>query len=114
MGGRAAPRRREDAGAMVQDKDTGKIKGYGFCEFFDQGHAESAVRMLNNHEVCGRALRVAYADDNPGSGLSERERNREYKERRLAESAKREMGNAISAYSGPVEVVLSDLQAEHT
>ncbi len=42
---------------LVNDKDTGKPKGYGFCEYFDPATAESAVRNLNGHEVNGRSLR---------------------------------------------------------
>ena len=53
---------------MVSDKDTGKPKGYAFCEFFDRSTAESAVRNLNQHEVSGRNLRVDYAEDHPGGG----------------------------------------------
>ena len=46
---------------MVFDKETGKPKGYGFCEFFDRPTAECAVRNLNNHEIGGRQLRVGGA-----------------------------------------------------
>ena len=56
---------------MVFDKDTGKPKGYGFCEFFDVHTAESAVRNLNGHDLNGRSLRVDFADEtqgNPGGG----------------------------------------------
>ena len=47
----------------MTDKDSGKPKGYGFCEYHDQATAESAVRNLNGHEVSGRSLRVDFADE---------------------------------------------------
>ena len=40
------------------DRDTGKPKGYGFCEYKDQETAVSAMRNLNNYELNGRTLRV--------------------------------------------------------
>ncbi|TKR80885.1 hypothetical protein L596_014872 [Steinernema carpocapsae] len=43
---------------MVHDRDTGKPKGYGFCEFVDIQSAESAIRSLNGYELNGRQLRV--------------------------------------------------------
>lgn len=48
---------------MVTDKDSGKPKGYGFCEYHDVQTAQSAVRNLNKYEVNGRMLRVDFADE---------------------------------------------------
>ncbi|KAF5322994.1 hypothetical protein D9611_009287 [Ephemerocybe angulata] len=50
---------------LVFDRDTGKAKGYGFCEFSDHETALSAVRNLNQHEVGGRPLRIDLADSDP-------------------------------------------------
>ncbi|KAJ3880724.1 hypothetical protein F5051DRAFT_148766 [Lentinula edodes] len=50
---------------LVFDRDTGKPKGYGFCEFTDHETASSAVRNLNNYEVGGRPLRIDLADSDP-------------------------------------------------
>ena len=68
---------------LVFDRDTGKPKGYGFCEFagtswypslpphpliwLPQDHetALSAVRNLNGHELGGRPLRIDLADSDP-------------------------------------------------
>lgn len=47
---------------IVIDRDTGKPKGYGFCEFYDRATAESAYRNLNGTEVAGRALRIDFAE----------------------------------------------------
>jgi len=43
---------------LVYDRDTGKPKGYGFCEYKDQETALSAMRNLNGYEIGGRTLRV--------------------------------------------------------
>ncbi|CAH0559315.1 unnamed protein product [Brassicogethes aeneus] len=43
---------------LVFDRETGKPKGYGFCEYRDQETALSAMRNLNGYEIGGRNLRV--------------------------------------------------------
>jgi len=45
----------------VYDRETGKPKGYGFCEYQDLETAQSAMRNLNNHDFNGRPLRVGVA-----------------------------------------------------
>ncbi|KAJ7164912.1 hypothetical protein C8R46DRAFT_1351676 [Mycena filopes] len=50
---------------LVFDRETGKPKGYGFCEFADHETAASAVRNLNNTDVGGRPLRIDLADSDP-------------------------------------------------
>ncbi|RUS35287.1 hypothetical protein BC938DRAFT_473159 [Jimgerdemannia flammicorona] len=50
---------------LVFDRDTGRPKGYGFCEYHDAETAASAVRNLNNYDVGGRQLRVDYAEADP-------------------------------------------------
>jgi len=47
---------------ILYDKDTGKPKGFGFCEYEDIETAMSAIRNLNNVEVNGRQLRVDYTE----------------------------------------------------
>jgi cleavage stimulation factor subunit 2 len=47
----------------VTDRETGKLKGFGFCEFMDLAVAESAKRNLNGREYNGRQLRVDFAGD---------------------------------------------------
>jgi len=47
---------------LVFDRETGKPKGYGFCEYRDAAMALSAMRNLNGQEMNGRALRVDFAE----------------------------------------------------
>lgn len=56
---------------LVFDRDTGKPKGYGFCEYKDQETAVSAMRNLNNYELNGRTLRVdsAASEKNKEEGI---------------------------------------------
>ena len=48
---------------LVFDKETGRGKGYGFCEYLDPATAQSAVRNLDGYDLGNRQLRVAYADN---------------------------------------------------
>lgn len=48
---------------LVFDRETGKAKGYGFCEYRDSETALSAMRNLNNYEFNNRNLRVDFAEN---------------------------------------------------
>jgi len=52
---------------MVYDRETGKPKGYGFCEYKDTETAHSAMRNLNGTELHGRQLRVDSAASQKGA-----------------------------------------------
>ncbi|KAI6191636.1 RRM domain-containing protein [Aphelenchoides bicaudatus] len=43
---------------LVHDRDTGRPKGFGFCEFNDASTAAAAIRLFNGHDLNGRPLRV--------------------------------------------------------
>ncbi|QDZ18583.1 putative subunit 2 of cleavage stimulation factor [Chloropicon primus] len=53
---------------LVCDRETGKPKGYGFCEFYDVMTADSAVRNLDGRELSGRNLRIDFADEGTKGG----------------------------------------------
>ena len=55
---------------LVVERDTGKLKGYGFVEFDDYATAMSAVRNLGNREYNGRQLRVDHAETMKNGGGS--------------------------------------------
>ena len=43
---------------VVQDRDTGRSKGFGFVEMVDGNEARAAIEGLNLKEVDGRSLTV--------------------------------------------------------
>jgi len=43
---------------LIADRETGRPKGYGFCEFADAAGANAALHQLNGYELHGRQLRV--------------------------------------------------------
>ena len=49
---------RVQSAQVVQDRDTGRSKGFGFVEMSDNGQAQAAIAALNQKEVDGRALTV--------------------------------------------------------
>ncbi len=49
---------RVQSAQVVQDRDTGRSKGFGFVEMSDNGQAQAAIEALNLKEVDGRALTV--------------------------------------------------------
>lgn len=73
---------------LVYDRETGKPKGYGFCEYQDVETAQSAMRNLNNYDFNGRPLRV---------GVAAGEQNRD------------EMKGLQQALGGPIMEVHFDL-----
>lgn len=61
---------------LVFDRDTGKPKGYGFCEYQDTETARSCVRNLSNHKLNGRNLRLDFADSMLGAPKDLRKENK--------------------------------------
>jgi RNA recognition motif-containing protein len=47
---------------LVYDRETGRPKGFGFCEFADENSAQQAINSLNGSDFNGRALRVNWAN----------------------------------------------------
>jgi RNA recognition motif-containing protein len=48
---------------LPMDRTSGRVKGFAFCEYYDRESAEAAVRSLNSFDLCGRPVRVAFADE---------------------------------------------------
>ena len=54
---------------LMFDRETGKPRGFAFCEYADVETANSAIRNLNGYEINSRTLKVDYADqDTPLTG----------------------------------------------
>ena len=56
---------------VIQDRETGRSKGFGFVEMGSDQEAQSAIQELNGKEVNGRALTVNEArprEDRGGGG----------------------------------------------
>ena len=50
--------------ALINDRETGRPRGFGFVEMDDNGEA-AAQSALDGHEMDGRPLRVNEAQDRP-------------------------------------------------
>jgi RNA recognition motif-containing protein len=48
---------------IINDRETGRSKGFGFVEMPDNEAAQSAIDALNGSEVKGRSIAVSQAED---------------------------------------------------
>jgi RNA recognition motif-containing protein len=53
---------------IVQDRETGRSRGFGFVEMADQAGADAAIAALNNFEMNGRPLTVNIAKPREAGG----------------------------------------------
>jgi len=53
---------------VINDRDTGRSKGFGFVEMNSSAEAEAAIAALNGKEHDGRALKVNEAKPKTTSG----------------------------------------------
>ncbi len=53
---------------MINDRETGKFRGFAFVEMTTDDAAQAAIKGLNGQEVDGRQLRVNEAQDKPQGG----------------------------------------------
>ena len=83
---------------LVYDRETGKPKGYGFCEYRDQETAMSAMRNLNGFELNNRVLRV---DNAANEKTKEEIRNLQTSINGMFESP---YGPEVDADSAPEEI----------
>ena len=50
---------------VINDRDTGRSRGFGFVEMASDDEAKKAIAALNNKEIEGRALSVSVAKEKP-------------------------------------------------
>ena len=60
-----------ESAQIINDRDTGRSKGFGFVEMSSDAEAQAAIAALNGKDVAGRALTVNEAkprEDRPRGG----------------------------------------------
>ena len=59
-----------ESASVVEDRDTGRSRGFGFVEMSTKEEASSAIDQFNGKELGGRALKVNEAKprENRGGG----------------------------------------------
>lgn len=63
---------------VIDDKFTGKSRGFGFVEMADNSSAQKAIDALNESSIDGRSIRVTEArprEEKPNNGGFRSERN---------------------------------------
>ncbi|GAB0146900.1 hypothetical protein EsHS_00007285 [Epichloe bromicola] len=53
---------------VVNDRDTGRSRGFGFVRYAQENDAQNAIAAMNNVEFDGRTIRVDKASDNGPRG----------------------------------------------
>ena len=50
---------------VINDRDTGRSRGFGFVEMDSDAEAKEAIKGLNNRELEGRMMSVSIAREKP-------------------------------------------------
>ena len=53
---------------LITDRDTGRLRGFGFVEMATQEDVDGAIRDLDGHQMDGRALKVNEARERTAGG----------------------------------------------
>jgi hypothetical protein len=53
---------------VVEDRDTGRSRGFGFVTFADEAGCKKAIETMNGQTLDGRQIRVNEAENKPRSG----------------------------------------------
>jgi len=59
-----------ESATVVEDRDTGRSRGFGFVEMSTKEEGAAAIQQFNGHEVGGRALNVNEAKPREDRGAS--------------------------------------------
>jgi RNA recognition motif-containing protein len=57
-----------NSASILEDRETGRSRGFGFVEMSSQSEGENAIAQLNGRELDGRALKVNEAKPRENSG----------------------------------------------
>ena len=57
-----------ESAQVIQDRDTGRSKGFGFVEMSSEAEAQAAIQGLHDREVQGRRLTVNEAKPRESRG----------------------------------------------
>lgn len=57
-----------DSARVIQDRDTGRSKGFGFVEMSNNDEASAAMEALNGKDIDGRSITVNEARPKPEGG----------------------------------------------
>ena len=57
---------------VINDRETGRSRGFGFVEMESDAEADAAIKALNNKEVGGRSMAVSVAREKPSGGGNKR------------------------------------------
>ena len=57
-----------DSATVINDRDTGRSKGFGFVEMSSDAEAGAAIAALDGKELGGRAIKVNEAKPRPAGG----------------------------------------------
>jgi RNA recognition motif-containing protein len=67
-----------ESAAVVEDRDTGRSRGFGFVEMSSKEEGEAAISKFNGNEVNGRSLTVNVAKPREDRGGGGGNRGRRY------------------------------------
>ena len=57
---------------VINDRETGRSRGFGFVEMDSEAEAKEAIKGLNNKEVEGRPMSVSVAREKPSRSDNKR------------------------------------------